>query len=141
MKRYQQAANIASLTIHAGKWIWVIGAVLVALQFLVFFAFNGEFLATGVVVVFQMMGVFVTGLLVTGFGWLQIAVLDHAITANPYLTDDERKRLLVRPIPALEESTSIPQIPFDGWRCRCGQVNREEVLKCPKCYRSKDAII
>ncbi len=141
MKRYRQAANIASLTIDAGKWIWVIGTSLVFLQFLVFFGFTGEIFATGFVIVFQLLVVFVVGLLVTGFGWIQTSVPDTVISANPFLNEAERKLLMDRSLPTVEGPASAPQIPFDGWRCRCGQVNREEVLKCPNCYRAKDAII
>lgn len=105
-QRYAKAAAIATITVEAGPWIWGIGGLLVLIRQFVAFQAHGMQAATLLSALGQLLEVFILGLLVMGFGFLQRvrARSGDCILSGHYgrgedaasFTDRDRRRLFHR---------------------------------------------
>lgn len=164
--RYKDAYSVASAAVGIGSIIKGVGVVL---GLLIFFgpvvlgeSTNSLLMASGVLLAI-IIGIimYMLGILTSAQGQILKASLDSAVNSSPFLSSDAKAEIMSLPrsltvttdqssgnlhVASTKEHDSgtpvfQPMNETDGWKCRCGQTNTDDVTKCPNCGRVKGAII
>lgn len=163
--RYKDAYSVAAAMATSGSITKVVGMVLglVILTVAVIIGQSTDALITvfGLVLALALGGViFILGVVTAAIGQLLKASLDSAVNTSPFLSLEARAEIM-----SLTRSTEIsdqssggmsgdstkthdssisllqPITEANGWQCRCGQTNPDDVTKCPNCGRTKGAVV